>query len=98
MDYSVRNAVFKTAETSPSDPFSLRGGCQFSKSYVFSWHSVLENNTDVSQSADDLACCKALARKHHKDFLLLIMGLVEKLNETVSEANLTGRDLPIIHR
>lgn len=36
------------------------------------------NNLDVSQSADDLACCKELTRKHHKDFLLLIMGLVEK--------------------
>lgn len=31
-------------------------------------------NTYVSQSADDLACCTALARKQHKDFLLLIMG------------------------
>lgn len=51
----------------------LHSSCLFSNHTCYNGTG---NNTDVSQSADDLACCKALARKHHRDFLLLITGLV----------------------
>lgn len=46
-----------------SNPFIWHRRHLFSKSYMFPWHSVQGNNTDVSQSADDLACCTALAQK-----------------------------------
>lgn len=65
---------------------------------MLSQYSVHESIIDMSQSADDLACCKVLARKHHRDFLLMIMGLVKKLNETARRASLTRRDLPIIRK
>lgn len=67
-------------------------------SFVIPWFSALRNNADVTQTADDLACCEALARKHRKDFLLLIMGLVARLNEAMSEASSTRKDLPITPR
>lgn len=84
-------------QTNRSSPFTVHKACLFSKSYMLLWYRAHGNNIDVSQSADDLVYWEALARKHHKNFLLLIMGLVGKLNEA-SEASLTRRDLPIIPR
>lgn len=98
MEIAFLISTTEKCQTKPSTLFNLHCVFQFQKSYMLSWHSVHGNNIDVSQSADDLACCEALARKQHKDFLLLIMGLVAKLNETVSEASLTRIDLPIMHR
>lgn len=45
-----------------SNPISSHRSHLFS-SHMFPWHSVQGNNTDVSQSADDLACCTALEQK-----------------------------------
>lgn len=71
----------------------LQSGCLFQKVILFCKCSLQGDNADMSQSADDLACCEALARKHHQNFLLLIMGLVERLNEK-SERGQPDNDRP----
>lgn len=68
-------ATFKSVITQTSPSNLTQRLCLLSHT-CYLWNGTQGNNIDVSQSADDLACCKALARKHHKDFLPLIMGLV----------------------
>lgn len=82
-------------QTEGFSPLTTHKARQFSKSNDI---SVQCYSIDVSQSPDDLARCNALARKHHKNFLLLIVGLVERLIEAENKASLTRIDLPIIPR
>lgn len=58
------------------------------KSQTCSHATMCKGNTGVLQSADDLACCKALVHKHHEDFLLLIIGFEAKSNETRKQSQL----------
>lgn len=60
----------------------------YMKSQTCSRATMCKGNTSVLQSADDLACCKALVHKHHRDFLLLIMGFEAKSNETCKQSQL----------
>lgn len=53
---------------------------------------------DVLQRRIEWHVEKRWCAKHHEDFLPLITGLAERLNETVSAAKCARTDLPITHR
>lgn len=61
--------------------FNWRNCCKMAFSSKKEMCAFAQSQCDMSQSADDPPCCKALARKHHQNVLLLIMGLVETLNK-----------------